>query len=337
MRRSVVVIAIVLVAAVIPVLVVRAPTGVGPPVADLPTSGSPFDAIRAAADEPADTPDLTCDQDSRQHPKVTLASALVYAATGDEAYRQQAEALIREAYPTARSCENAILSLGRQLGAYVLAADYIAFDDPGFDAWLTDIRTADLGGHSRWFTLRRTAGNTSSNWGIFALASIIAADAYLRDRAALRTDWQIFVGYGDGSWSFEPTNSYQPEWNCDGYRAIEPGHCGSPDQNGAPVEDASREDYPEPHAGYVNEAMQGYVLQALLLEHAGFPAWEVNDAQICRAARFQERYGITNDHETGHYVGFAIRERCPGSAYPLPEAAGYGRVFGFTDWLLGPG
>ena len=86
-----------------------------------------------------------------------MASALVYARTGDAAYGERARAQIMAAIGTEQEgATNSILSLGRQLGAYVLAADFIGLsgaDDERFRAWLDAIRTRELGGHGRWTSL----------------------------------------------------------------------------------------------------------------------------------------------------------------------------------------
>jgi hypothetical protein len=306
---------------------------IGPDVTGLPTSGAAWDRLVAAADTDPGEPDITCDQNQREHPGATLASALIYARTGDESYRSRAIDLIEEAYPTARKCENAILSLGRQLGAYVMAADYVDYRAPEFVDWLEDIRSRDLGGHSRWFSLIETAGDTSNNWGIFALASLVAADAYLADTDALERDFLIFNAYGGGGWSFRKTNDYQRRWACpeEGF-AINPASCDDPRKEGAAVEDASRTRFPR-LGQYPAEAAQGYVVQAELLDRQGFAAWDVNDRQVCRNAQWRDRGDNTNFSDADYYVTWMTNARCGLSQRARP--APMGRIFGFTDWLYG--
>lgn len=299
-----------------------------------PTTGTAWTALKAAADASAGTPDITCNQDNRQHPGTALAAALVYARTKDNAYRTKAIALIEAAYPTARTCGNAILSLGRQLGAYVLAADYVGYRSPAFVVWLTDIRTRNLGGHSRWYTLTGTATDSSNNWGTFALASLTVTDAYLRDTAGLDRDWAVFKGYGDGSWPFRLTASYQAVWSCPAGYAINPASCTDPKKEGAAVEDASRTTFPT-LGGYPAEAAQGYVVTAEVLAGQGYAAWTVNDRQVCRNAKWRERLSNLNRSSADTYVTWVTNARC-GLSQPT-KPAGYGRVFGFTDYLFGAG
>jgi hypothetical protein len=305
---------------------------IGPDVTGLPTTGRAWSNVVEAADADPGEPDITCDQNQREHPGAALASALIYARTGDTAYRERAIDLIEAAYPTARKCENSILSLGRQLGAYVMAADYADYRDPAFVDWLEGIRSQNLGGHARWFSLVGTAVDTSNNWGIFALASLTAADAYLEDATALERDFRIFHAYGAGGWSFRRTNDYQKRWACPEGFSINPASCDDPRKEGAAVEDASRTRFPR-LGQYPAEAAQGYVVQAELLDRQGFPAWDDNDQQVCRNALWRERGDNLNFSNADAYVTWMTNARC-GLSQPT-DPARMGRVFGFTDWLYG--
>lgn len=306
---------------------------IGPEVAGLPTSGSAWLAVKAAADSAAGTATITCNQDNRTHPKVALAAGLVYARTGDTAYRTKAISLVEAARASAANCGNAILSLGRQLGAYVLAADYAGYRDAGFVAWVSSVRTQDFpSSHGLWHVLRTTAGITSNNWGTFALASETAADAYLGDTAGLARDWAIFHGYGDNTWtSFVFTSSHQAVWECPTPYALNPASCSDPQKEGAAVEDASRSTFPT-LGNYAAESPQGYVLTAEILQKAGYAAWTTNTAQVCRNAKWRERGSNLNYTSADTYVTWSTNRRC-GFSQPT-VAAGYGRVFGFTDWLM---
>jgi hypothetical protein len=299
-----------------------------------PVTGAAWTALSAAADATPGSPDITCNQDQRSHPRATLAAALVYARTGLVPYRDKAIRLIEAAYPTARDCGNAILSLGRQLGAYVLAADFVGYREAGFVTWVRNIRSRSFpGSHSRWYTLAGTAADSANNWGTFALASLTAADAYLGDTAGLARDWALFKDYGDGTSSFRHTPSYQVAWSCPAGYEINPASCSDPRREGAAVEDASRTTFPTV-GGYPAEAAQGYVLQAEVLARSGYAAWTVNDRQICRNAAWRGRMGNLNYSSADRYVTWLTNARC-GFGQPT-QAAGFGRVFGFTDWLYGP-
>ena len=105
--------------------------------------------------------------------------------------------------PSGSGANNSILSLGRQLGAYVLAADFADLsgaDDERFRAWLDDIRTRELGGHGRWTHWVGTHEDAPNNWGSFTGASRIAASLYLGDTDDVQRAAQVLRGFlGDRS------------------------------------------------------------------------------------------------------------------------------------------
>lgn len=295
----------------------------------LPTSGSAWSALVSVADASLGSADL-CDQNNK-HDVRTLGVALVYARTGQASYRTKARDAIMAAIGTQRvGCSNAILSLGRQLGAYVLAADLIDLsgsDDATFRAWLTTIRSADLGGHGRWHVLDFTAGDSSNNWGAFAQASLVAADAYLG--VSLAADWSRFLGFtGDRSAHVFPTpSSTVSSWIC-GQSWTPVQRCAGDPRDGAVTEDAWRSgSYPSISETYVQESMQGLAFAAEILSREGYPAWP----RLAPLADFATRWGVWNASSVGYHLPAWYNARLGLSA---PEqSAGFGRLFGYTDWL----
>jgi hypothetical protein len=298
-----------------------------------PMSGSAWTYLKSVADDSPGTPNIT-DQDNH-HAVKTLAVALVAARTGDTAYTDKARNAIASAIGTDTLTTNTVLAVGRSLGAYVMAADLIGYHDPAFLAWIKHLRDDDIGTHGRWKSIRFCSEDASSNWGSFALASRIAVSAYLGDRADLDRCWQIFTGYTNGSWPFRETAAYQAAWQCGTtYRAVnDPCVKDGMNLDGAPVEDASRSPYPVPHAGYVTEGFEGYVVQAMLLQNQGYDAWNAGSQRMKRVADFQLRFGIFNYHPVGYHIAWMLNHFY-GTSYPTVRA-GYARVFGYTDWLFG--
>jgi hypothetical protein len=305
----------------------------------LPTSGSAWTAMKSVADGSWGSPNL-CDQNYKTGVKV-LAGAMVAARTNNVAMRLRVRDAIKAAMPTiVPGCSNSILSLGRQLGAYVLAADFIdqkvnfPSDDAAFRSWLSSLRTRELGGHSIWHVLRTTADISANNWGTFALASMIAADRYLGDATGVAHDWAVFKGYGDQGWTFKRTSSYSTVWQCGvAYRAINlPCVKSGVNLDGAPVEDSSRGVFPV-FSSYIHESLQGYTFQAQLLSMGGYLAWTVNAGQVCRASQFANRAGRLNDSGVGYSVAFMANAFC-GSALPTKTPTSGGRIFGYADWLF---
>jgi hypothetical protein len=320
-------------------------------LAALPTSGPAWDAMLAIADASPGEPDLS-DQDAR-HGVNTLAAALVYARTGEARYREHARSEIMDAIGTERSgADNSILALGRQLGAYVLAADFIGLDgtdDERFRRWLRDIRTDELGGHGRWRALSDTHEDSANNWGAFAGASRLAASLYLDDTSDVERAARVLRGFlGDRSaWArFQPVED-SADWACNArrYTPINPP-CARDgiDLDGAIVRDISRGgnlDWPPGEAGirYTLEAFQGLVLQTELLYQNGHEdAWDWSDAALRRAAALVSASGAAggdswNGTEPNRHVPWILNARY---GLDLPtRPAGIGRVFGYTDWLYG--
>jgi len=306
-------------------------------VSALPTSGTGWSAVLNAAKQPI-TVNLA-DQDN-QSDVTALAAGLVYSRTGDATYKAKVEAALKQVPGT--EAGGRTLSLGRQLAGWVLAADLVDYRDPAFLTWLSGVRTKNIGGHGRWYTLSQTHEDTANNWGTFAGASRIAASLYLGDTADVQRAAAVFRGWlGDAAAydGFRATADFDTSWAC-GYPAWDPVNaksCGT--RSGALVEDISRGDaYPnatQVGLSYSWEALQGVVLQALLLQNAGYTdVWQWEDQALLRAVQFMRNnkgFDSANFNAVNHWIPFVI-DQVYGTTY-ASGAAGRGRQFGFTDWL----
>ena len=316
-----------------------------------PTSGPAWEALQVVADGPSGRPRLR-DQDER-HGLTALAVALVYARTGDDSYRDKARRQIMRVVGTEREgAHNAVLALGRQLGSYVLAADFIGLDgedDERFREWLGAIRTEDLAGHGRWTRLVGTHEDSANNWGAFAGASRIAASLYLGDTADVAAAAQVLRGFlGDPvAWPYFQPVEDSASWACEPakYAPVNPPcERGGIDLDGAIVRDISRGGdltWPPGETGisYTLESLQGLTLQAELLTVNGYgDAWTWSDRALRRAADVVTRSGrdggeTWNRSQVSYHVPWLLNARY---GLDLPtEPAGQGRVFGYTDWLYG--
>ena len=304
-----------------------------------PTSGPAWTYLKSVADGDLGLPNLT-DQDNK-HDVRTLAVALVANRLDSDAYRAKARQAILGAMGTeVVGANNSILALGRQLGAYVLAADLIGLsgpDDTLFRTWLAAIRTRDLGGHSRYRTLKGTCEDSPHNWGTFACASLVAANLYLGDDAAVDRSWAVFRGLtGDRSAYAGFQDLSSDIWACPGV-PFTPDNSGCPAdlvRYGAFVKDVTRgSDPPTPDGAglsYTQEILQGVALQAELLTRAGHPdAW----SRLRPAFDWARRYGAMDLSTVGYHVTWWANKRL-GWSLPTKPAA-MGRIFGFTDWLYG--
>src|SRR6185503_10224938 len=313
-------------------------------LASRPTSGAAWQAMVDVARGPLGLADLT-DQNN-QHGVRVLATAFVAARLDDVTLRAKAAAGIMSAVGTERvGAGNSTLALGRQLSAYVLAADIIDLsgsNDSTFRSWLSAIRTRVLGGHSIWDSLVRTHEYSANNWGAFAGASRIAASLYLGDSADVARAAAVFRGFvGDRTAyaGFRDFGSDPLTWACS--TPINPACTKSGiDVDGAILEDISRGGslrWPPGDSGqsYTLESLQGLVLQAELLSRAGYDSWNWSNKALARAARMVSRFSGWNQSSVSKHVPWLLNKRY-GLGLPT-TAAGMGRGFGFTDWLYGPG
>jgi hypothetical protein len=311
----------------------------------LPTTGPAWAEMKSVADGDLGEPDLS-DQDN-DHAVRTLAVGLVYSRTGDTVYRDRGRGEILAAMGTEREgADNSILALSRQLGAYVLAADLIGLSGPDnerFRSWLSGVRTRDLGGHGRWRQLIATHADSANNWGAFAGASRMAADLYLGDMEDLQRAALVMQGFlGDrAAWSaFQPMED-SADWACnpEAYAPINPPCTLSGiDVDGAIVRDISRGGHlgwPPGRDGvlYTAESLQGLVVQAELLRAAGVDAWSWSDRALLRAAGVLSRADGWNATEVGYHLPWIFNARYGLDLETKP--AGFGRLFGYTDWLYG--
>lgn len=321
-----------------------------------PTSGNAWSNLKAVASASLGTPNL-CDQDEDHHLR-TLASALVFARTGSASYGTKARAGVMAAIKTQTvGCSNAVLALGRQLMAYVLAADFADLsgaNDSTFRSWLSAIRTRNIGGHSTWYTLSRTHSISANNWGAYAGASRIAASRYLGDntdlsRAALVTrgflgDRAAYKGFtmqlssAGLSWSCLSAATYTPENKACTKSGI--------NVDGAIVTDISRGGslrWPPGDDGvsYQLESIQGVGLQVELLYRAGYSAaWDWSAKAMKRAAGVVTRSKASggkgwNETNAARQMPWLLNKRY-GTKIPTVES-NMGRAIGFTDWLWGAG
>lgn len=303
----------------------------------LPTSGAAWNALLAAANTSAGTPDLS-NQDSNNDVYV-LAKALVYSKTGETKYRDAVLAALKQVPQTENGGRT--LALGRNLVSYVIAADLINLpsSDPSFDVtfrtWLSGVRTKTLDGR----TLISTHEDRPNNWGTHAGASRVAADLYLGDRTDLDRASKVFHGWL-GDRSAYSGFTYGPlDWQCNPSApvGINPTGCTIQGINvgGSQPEEMRRSggfQNPPVYTGYAWEALQGAFVQAILLERAGYPALEWNDKALLRAVDYLTSLGwnaVGDDLFQPWLINYAY------SIGLQTSTAGHGKNMGWTDWTHG--
>lgn len=175
-------------------------------VQNLPMSGTAWTSLKAVADSNLGSPQLT--SNTNTHGSKVYAVALVYARTGDNAYREKARAAIMSALgtedATGPDSSTGVLGVSRNVMSYIIAADLInienmnATDGARFRQWVSDIRFKYLPG-GRVHSIVHSNQNFGENFGTMAGASRIAADLYLGDTTDLNEAIAIHKAYADRS------------------------------------------------------------------------------------------------------------------------------------------
>jgi hypothetical protein len=308
-------------------------------VAQLPITGGAWGHLRSQAAGGCGTPDLA-DQNNPVNVCV-LAKALVFARTGTESYRTGVVAALRS-IASSGTYNGRALALGRELAAYVIAADLINLrgHDAGLDAQfrqkLQQLRTtATSDGPKNLIACHEERPN---NWGTMCGASRIAVDAYLGDKADLERAATVFRGWLGERSAYAGFKFGDLDWQCDAARpvAINPRGCTKNGRNldGVLPEEQRRGGgftWPAPHEDYVYEGLQGALTQAMLLSRQGYDVWNWGDRALLRAFTWLHAvngYAAAGDDTWQPHV----INRVYGTSFPAPLPARAGKIIGWTDW-----
>jgi hypothetical protein len=270
-----------------------------------------------------------------------MAKALAYARTGDARHRADVLTAIGQVVALPLYLGRA-LALGRELPAYVIAADIIGLRDidPTLDAaFRVAIRallvTPTLDGPANLVECHERRPN---NWGTHCGASRAAVAAYLGDTAMLARVAQVFKGWLGDRTSYAGFSYGDLSWQCDPARpvGINPAGCMRDGHSidGVIADDQRRAGgfvWPPQKENYVWEALQGALVQAVILHRAGYQVWDWEDAALMRAVRWlhdQDGYPAEADdtwqpHILNHFYG---------SSFPAPVPASPGKNVGWSDW-----
>lgn len=298
----------------------------------LPTSGAAWTALVNRSNQSASSPSVS-DQDDPDNVTV-LAKALVSARTGDTAKRAQVVTILQSVQS---SSVDRALALGRELGAYVLAADLIGYRDPAFVAWVSRMRTvATSGGPSSLVNCHEIRGN---NWSGACGASRIAADLYLGDTTDLARAVRVvrgwlgdrtqYAGFSWGSLSWQ-SNPSQPV-------GINPLGATIQGRNvdGVLPDDQRRGGnftWPPPCENYVHEQLQYITLTGALLSRAGHPFWDWSDRAVVRAYEWLYDNGCpaTGDDTASPF----LVDHFAGTDFAGSVPSNPGKAAGFYEWLF---
>ncbi len=302
-------------------------------LAALPTSGKAWEALLAAAQEPVTSPDVS-DQDDPDNVRV-LARALVWARTGDPLRRQQVIDACRAVIGT--QAGGRTLALGRELLAYVVAADLVKLPadlDPAFRAWLDAVRHEELDGR----TLVSTHEDRPNNWGTHAGASRMAVALYLGDRTDLERAARVFHGWLGDRTSYAGFRFGDLSWQADPTRPVGVNPAGST-IDGHSVDGVLPDDqrrgggftWPPPGENYVWGALQGAIAQAVILYRAGYDVFEWEDRALLRAVTWLHEQASFPAEGDDTWIPWVVNHYY-GTSFPAPTPSRPGKNVGFTDW-----
>lgn len=305
----------------------------------LPTSGAAWLALRQAADARVDAPNLA---DMNQDGNVrVLAKALVYARTGEVRYRTEVIAALRGVMGTEIGGET--LALGRELAAYVIAADLIGLRtaDPALDGsfreWLRAVVDRRLADGS---SLTETHERRANNWGTHAGASRAAAAAYLGDTSELARVAAVFRGWAGDRTAYSGFNYGDLWWQANPSQPVginPPGAmiAGRSVDGVLPEEQRRTGEFawPPPCGNYPHGALDGALLTAEILNRAGYPAYSWGSNGLLRAQQWLAANGCAASDDNVWQL--PLIDARYGSRFWNGAVVRPGKNFGWTDWLYG--
>ena len=308
-------------------------------IAALPTSGPAWDNLKAKADQSCGAVDLS-NQDQSNNVCI-MAKALVFARTGQSSYRTDTVAAL-QSIVNMGTYNGRALALGRELGAYVISADLIDLRNynPSLDSQFRAkikslLTTTTSGGPSNIIDCHEDRPN---NWGAHCGGARAAVDAYLGDQQDLARVAQVFKGWlGDRS-SYAGFTYGDLSWQCDSSRpvGINPTGCT---KSGHPIDGVLPDDqrrsggftWPAPQENYVYEALQGALMQAVILKRAGYDAFAWENRALLRAFQWlhtEDDFPTTGDDDWEPFLINCFY----GTSFPARAGTTPGKNVGWTDW-----
>lgn len=305
----------------------------------LPMIGPAWEQILATAQKNSSSPDLN-DQNDIVNMRV-LAKALVFARTGEENYREKVVDSLEVITYENTEKGGSTLALGRELLAYVVAADLINLPEyapqfnEDFEEKLLELLTKQLDDDR---SLRATHEERPNNWGTHAGATRAAIARYLGDTEELRRTAQVFKGWlGDRETYAGFIYGDDLSWQCDPERpvGVNPKGCEKEGHiiDGSQPEEMRRGDefqWPPEETGYAWEALQGALAQAEILYRAGYDVWEWEDQALLRAVQFLYNVGWEPGGDDEWQVWLVNHAYC--AEFPTVAPARPGKNIGWTDW-----
>ena len=303
----------------------------------LPMAGAAWEELLDDANQPFAKPDLTNQEEKTN--VLVFARALVYARTGEARYRDEVLEAIEDVMGTETRPGGRTLALGRNLLAYVLAADLVGLPpelDERFRAWLKAVQNYR---YPSGKTLISTHEKRPNNWGTAAGASRIAVAGYLRDSAEIERAAQVFKGYLGDRDAYSGFKYKKVDWwQADPKRPVGINPKGAM-RDGRSVDGVLPEEmrrsgpfsWPPTKENYVYTGLEGALAQAVLLERLGYEPFEWQDRALLRAYNWLHDEAnfpaVGNDTWQPYLMNYVYDTN-----FPSTEPSRYGKNIGYTDW-----
>ena len=315
----------------------------------LKMEGEAWLQLKARAKQPAGTPNLS---DPRQKNNVyVLAKALVYARCSLETEHDQCRDIsvdglrnevIDQVMRAIGTEGNSTLALGRELAAYVISADLLGLPvamDLKFRDWLANVRHKNIRGR----TLISTHEDRPNNWGTHAGASRVAVAVYLNDIEDLHRAAKVFKGYLGDRMSYAGFRYGKDlSWQCspDKPVGINPAGCA---RQGHSIDGVLPDDqrrcgsfgWPACLTNYAWEGLQGAIVQAVILNRAGYDVFTWNNRALLRAYKWLYIEG-GNPAKGDDSWQLALVDRFYGTNFWDGRKTRPGKNIGWTDWTHPP-
>ena len=326
-----------------------------------PTSGAVWDTLLSDASGAPGRADIA-DMHSN-HDVYTLAAALVCARIGQ--YCAKARQGVLDAIGTENG--GRWISVGRNLASYVIAADLLELRADGvsssagtrveewIEGWLTKRLEDNLTSTLRDFGPFHGSANAAAQEGL----AYAAVAAYLQDGWALQRAWDAFRTFACDPTAPDREGIYLDRSVLDGWAHDDANPCainpagttkrvpsGLPGAgsvrrvDGALTGDMRRGGVYQWEPGYTQYpwvGLEGFIPAAVLLERAGYPAFEVADRAVLRTQEYLWHLR-TETGDARWFDGSRARELVHlvnvryGVSFPVNQAVAGGRTVGYTQW-----
>jgi hypothetical protein len=306
-----------------------------------PTSGTAWNNLMSAAQQSCGAPDLADQED--QTNVCVMAKALVFARTGNTSMRSGVVSAIN-AIVNSGTYNGRALAIGRELGAYPIAADLINLKtyDPALDTrFRSKIRQLlTTYTHSGPKHLVECHEKRPNNWGNHCGWSRVAVAAYLGDTAQLARAAQVFKGYlGDRASYAGFVYGADLSWQCNpnapvGIDAMGCTISGRP-AGGVLPDDQRRAGsftWPPPQENYVYEGLQGAMAEAVVLRRAGYDPFNWQNRALLRAFKWLQN--TANFLATGddNWLPWLVNYHYGAGTLPASAGTRPGKNVGWADW-----